>query len=267
MASPRAALRNRKGIHKKQAVESRITPSSSLHSTDVQRPLRNYMFCSNCSDRNADADRSRFRCMSVGKEVGFHACLSKSRFPPPMRSWAGQTHTVPTSVRIGGAFQLSCNALPARAGWLPQNYSILKPEKFASQCAARFSTRNVQRLQSKQDDLGGTASVEPTWHLPEPHWVQMMRHFLTAHSDGVHYPVPSDFLFGVQQAVEGGRSFESCSRLWQSHSSSSPLQRVKVWVDTWQIATVQCQQLSAILTSAKSKGYLWAVMGRPGASA
>lgn len=143
-------LRNRKRIHKKQAVESRITPSSSLHSTDVQRPLRNYVFCSSCPDRNADADPSRFRwarayCMLVGKERWeFHACLSKSRFLPPVRSWAGQTHTVPTSVRIGGAFQLSCNALPARAGWLPQNYSILKPEKFASQCAAPFSIRNFQ---------------------------------------------------------------------------------------------------------------------------
>lgn len=63
---------------------------------------------------------------------------------------------------------LQCSPSPWLPGWLPQNYSILKPEKFASQCAAPFSIRNFRRLQSKQTDTGGTASVAPMWRLPEP---------------------------------------------------------------------------------------------------
>lgn len=192
-----------------------------------------------------------------------------SQSPGSLLPWEAELgrHTVPTSVRIGGAFQLSCNALPAHAGWLPQNYSNLKPEKFASPCAAPSALETSKDSRVSKMIWEERLQLRPRGTCPSPHWVQMMRNFLTAHGDGVHYPVPSDFLFGVQQAVEGGRSFKSCSQLWQSHSSSSLLQRVKVWVDMWQIATVQCQQLSAILTSAKSKGYLWAVMWRPGASA
>lgn len=92
-------LRNRKRIHKKQAVESRITPSSSLHSTDVQRPLRNYVFCSSCPDRNAVADPSRFRWAMA------YACwwerrgdsMLASRSPGSFLPWEAEKQCLPLS--------------------------------------------------------------------------------------------------------------------------------------------------------------------------
>lgn len=164
---------------------------------------------------------------------------------------------MPVSVSKSRVFRVPCDVLPVLCR--PISTELLH-SKALKNC--------FQRLQSNQNNLGESASAEPMWYLAQLTSITpVMNNFIITHSESeciIPSLLISCLLFNKLWRVA---DFPVLSSTLAISQSFIPTQRAKVGSTHDINPPVQCQPLSALLTSAKSEGYLWAVLWRAGASA